>query len=919
MLPRSVRELFDAALLLPPEARAAWLAAQSLAPETAARLAALLAAEQLDASILDRPFAPHLHAMSAPAEFQLSSNLLGTDIEGYRLLHLLGQGGMASVFAAERVDADFQQQVAVKLLRRTLNTELELRLFQRERQALASLEHPNIARLLDGGVTAAGVPYLVMELVIGTDLLSYARENALSLRARLQLFAQVCDAVNAAHRALIVHRDIKPANVFVNQQGVVKLLDFGIAKMLLDEPGLPATTYAPLTPEYAAPEQFDGRAITTATDVYGLGIVLHELLLGVRPARGDSLRASDRVTTPGPASPPTAPITRSELKRFLRGDMDNILRQALDPQPGERYASAGDFASDLRRFLDGLPVQAHPPSAWYRSAKFVSRHRAAVALFSILLVASIGSAVFALSEARRADRMAIDANQRALEAQAQARAAQAALGESDAVQTFLYDIIRAVNPNRALDAPDTLRDVLEQAQARLETDLGEQPAVQIELYGFLRQIREQFGDNNQAIALGKAQVELAQKHHGANHAKTAAAQFQLARLLLFAGEDAGFAMLQSAVEKLAEIAPDGLDRAYALVAFASAQSQRGRIDDALGSLNAAAPLLHALCTGGEGKACQEQVAALSHLGIALYQKREYVAAAAAFSEGAGRAEQLYGPVHSMTLRLLGNLATCQVQIDPNAAIGTMQRVMRLTAQLPVVAIDTVPAQHNGLGLALSRIGQSAEARLQFEAALDRIDASQTNGPQRKIFTLNLISEQIALGDLAGARRNLRALQSILQTTEDNYIHLARSDEYAAWLDALDGGPAARSYRLIDSALSWRNREANPRLPDILKTLALGMRIAARHLDASQAARYRAQIERVLDQVPTLPDSVAQELLQAQFEWANAIGDVAAADAALREYAAVVGSFRPNAAFEHLQSMRLTLAKSAAGNPASAPR
>lgn len=904
---KSTRELFDAAMLLPPEARAAWLAAQSLAPAMAARVAALLAAEQLDASILDRPFALHLQAWSDPAESQPSSNLPGTHIEGYRLLRLLGQGGMASVFAAERLGADFEQQVAIKLLRRTLHSELELRLFQRERQALASLEHPNIARLLDGGVTAAGVPYLVMELVIGTDLLSYARENALSLRARLQLFAQVCDAVNAAHRALIVHRDIKPANVFVNQQGVVKLLDFGIAKMLLDEPGNPATTYAPLTPEYAAPEQFDGRSITTATDVYGLGVVLHELLLGVRPSRSDSLRASDRVTTESPSSPPTAPITRSELKRFLRGDIDNILRQALDPQPSERYASAGDFASDLRRFLDGLPVQAHPPSAWYRSVKFVRRHRAAVALFSILLVASIGSAVVALSQARRADQMAIDANQRALEAQTQTRAAQAALSESDAVQAFLYDIIRAVNPNGALDAPDTLRDVLEQAQARLETDLRAQPAVQIEIYGLLRQIREQLGDNVQAIALGKTQVALALQHYGANHEKTAAAQFQLARLLLFAGDDSGFAMLQSAVEKLAAIAPDSLDRAYALIAFASAQSQRGRIDDALGSLNTAAPLLHALCTGGEKKACQEQVAALSHLGIALYQKRDYAAAAAVFSEGASRAEQLYGPIHSMTLRLLGNLGTCQVQIDPNTAISTLQRVMRLTAQLPAVAIDTVPAQHNGLGLALSRIGQSAEARLQFQAALDHIDASQRNGPQQKIFTLNLISEQILLGDAVGARRNLRALQAILRTTEDNYIHLARSDEYAAWLDALDGAPAVRSYQLIDSALKWHNRESNPRLPDILKTLALGVRIAARHRDASKAANYLAQIERIQDQSPTLPDSAAQELLQARFEWASAVGDVAAANAAVDEYAKVVGSFRPNAAFKQLQSMRAALA------------
>ena len=498
-------------------------------------------------------------------------------------------------------------------------------------------------------------------------------------------------------------------------------------------------------------------------------------------------------------------------------------------------------------------------------------------------------------------------------------AAQAALAQSDAVQTFLYDIIRAVNPNDALDAPDTLRDILEQAQTRLQSDLAAQPAVQIEIYGFLRQIREQFGDNPQAIELGKAQIALALQHYGADHEKTAAAQFQLARLLLLAGDDSGFAMLQSAVEALARIAPASLNRAYALVAFASAQSQRGRIDDALGSLNAASPLLLALCADGENKACQEQVAALSHLGIALYQKRDYAAAAAAFAEGASRAEQLYGPVHSMTLRLLGNLATCQVQIDPNTAITTLQRVMRLTAQLPAVAIDTVPAQHNSLGLALSRIGQSAEAKLQFQAALDHIDASQRNGPQQKIFTLNLISEQILLGDTAGARDNLRVLRAMLTPTEDNYIHLARSEEYAAWLDALNGASASLSYQQIESALSWRNREANPRLPDILKTLALGVRIAARHRDSSQAADYLAQIERIREQSPTLPDSVAQDLHQARFELASANGDVAAATAAVDEYAKAVGSFRPNAAFKQLQSMRSALATLGAAQPDPAAR
>ena len=907
----TIRALFDAACQLPINARAAWLAAQAVEPQIAARVRQLLAAEHARASVLDRPFVEQLHGLAQPQAAMTTSALIDTQIDGYRLLSLLGQGGMAQVFAAERLGVDFTQQVAVKLLRRHLHSEFELRLFQRERQSLANLEHPNIAHLLDGGVTAAGVPYLVMELVRGVNLIQHARQHSLSLRARLALFAQVCDGVNAAHRALIVHRDIKPANILVNLDGVVKLLDFGVAKLLDDQGDQQNATFAPLTPEYAAPEQFDGRAVTTATDVFGLGVVLHELLVGVRPERAGAtlsgpIRASDLVTTPTTLELTAPPIRAHELKRFLRGDIDNILRQALAAEPNDRYASAGDLAADLRRFLDGQPVQAHPASAWYRSAKFVRRNRVAVALCGVLLAALLLSGAYASTQARRAEQMALMANARAADAHKQTLAAQAALSESYQVQRFFYDIIRAVNPNAALDAPATMREVLEQAQTRLGAELGDQPAVQIELYGFFRQIREQFGDNPQAIALGQKQVALALKTFGAHHEKTAAAQFQLARLLLFAGDDSGFAMLQSAVAELNAIAPASLNRAYALVAFAGVQSQRGRIEEALVSLQTAAPLLLQLCANGEKNACKEQIAALSHLGIALYQKRDYKAAVIAFTEGAARAEKIYGPVHSMTLRLQGNLATCQVQIDPNTAITTMQGVMRLTATLPDVAIDTVPAQHNGLGLALSRVAKSKEAALEFQAALDAIDASQRKGPQQKIFSLNLISELILLGDLAAARKTLNAVRAILPPTEDNYIHLARADEFAAWLDVLAGKRAAQSYAHIASARQWRMREANPRLPDILKTLALGLRIAARYQDQTLGAEYLAQITLLSEDVAVLPDSVEQELFQARFEFAIAHDDTKAAHIALDGYEKVIGSFRPNAALNQWQLMRLKL-------------
>jgi serine/threonine protein kinase/tetratricopeptide (TPR) repeat protein len=910
MTNRSARDLFNDALAMPEPERTGWLDSLPIMPDVRARVHSLLAAEAASQSPLDMPFPDQLQALTPTHNTETTGTWSGRQIGNYTLGRLLGQGGMASVFEGQRVGADFVQRVAVKVLRRALHTDLELRLFQRERQALAALEHPNIARLLDGGITVQHVPYLVMEFVDGIDLLRYAQREQLPPRARLALFVQVCDAVNAAHRALIVHRDIKPSNILVTDEGNAKLLDFGIAKILGNVEDTQPTTFAPMTPEYAAPEQMSGGSITTATDVYGLGVVLYELLTGIRPARGDRARASDVIDVHTTLRSSKHSANDTALKRFLRGDIDNILRKSLVTDPVERYASAGELAADLRRFLEGQPVQAHPPSGWYRTQKFVRRNRLVVLLAMMALTAVLLSTVFAWRKAEVAQLMTIQAEARAVEAREQAQLARAAMIESDAVQSFLYDIIRGVNPNVALDSPETMREVMDQAESRLESELQAEPNVQIEIYGFLRQVREQFGDNPRAIELGKRQLALASTHFGAHHEKTAASQYQLARLMIFAGDDAGFEMMQASVRELEQVAPEGLNLAYALVSFAGVLSSRGRSDEAFATLRRASPLIRTLCDEGLVNACEEQVTALSHLGIALYQRRDYIAAAAAFTEGVARAQGTYGDMHSITLRLRGNLATCQVQIDPAAAIVEMRKVIALTEQLPEVAIDTIPAQYNGLALALSRAGRGIEATAMFREAIQRIDASQQHGPQQKIFSLNLVSELILLGDLVGARTTLKAAQSLLAETEENFLHLARAAESAAWLDALADAPANVSYRGIDEALKWRYREANPRLSDIVKSVSLGLRIAARHRDRAQAANYQQRIATLLGQIETLPDSAAQELWLARFEIALALGDSPSLELALKEYAARTGEFSPNAAFDQLQLLRMQRASAA---------
>ncbi|HEX6833523.1 MAG TPA: serine/threonine-protein kinase, partial [Rudaea sp.] len=348
-----LRVLFEELIELPPGKRPAWLAANVPVAAERAMLERLLAADD-GRGFLDTPATDH--AARLRADEVRSDVLIGQQVGAFRITRALGQGGMAAVFLGERTGADFDQQVAIKLLRRGLYSELEQRLFARERQVLAALEHPNIARLIDGGVTAAGIPYLVMEFVDGMPVTQYANERGLDPRARLTVFLDVCRAVEVAHRNLVVHRDIKPSNILVSAGGEVKLLDFGIAKLIEEDDADATGTIGVFTPDYAAPEQLRGGTITTATDVYGLGVLMHELLLGLRPSGMPTRRPSSRVgEIDTSANSLVRDLAPARLRKLLRGDIDNILLKALADEPERRYASAGALADDIERYLNRRP------------------------------------------------------------------------------------------------------------------------------------------------------------------------------------------------------------------------------------------------------------------------------------------------------------------------------------------------------------------------------------------------------------------------------------------------------------------------------------------------------------------------------------------------------------------------------------
>ena len=404
---RRVEEIFQSALDCAPQRRAAWLDDACGADlELRCEVDSLLRAHD-SGDIEFTQSAAFAEALKV-LEQRSAGSQEGRRIGPYRLVRELGRGGMSRVYLAARADRAFEKQVAIKIVARGLDSDEVTQRFQSERQILARLDHPSITRILDGGTTEEGLPYLVMDYVEGEPIDRYCDTHGLDVTARVALFQGVCAAVQYAHQNLIIHRDIKPGNVLVTGEGVPRLLDFGIAKLISAEtqPGeATRTVLRRLTPEYASPEQVRGAALTTASDVYSLGVLLYRLLTGQAPYRGDATSAAalERAICEQQPEQPSVAASRAErlpagagtpekLRRRLEGDLDNIVLMALRKEPQRRYASVEQFSQDLGRHLANLPVIARPDTAAYRTAKFLQRHRtgaAATAVIGVLLIAGV--------------------------------------------------------------------------------------------------------------------------------------------------------------------------------------------------------------------------------------------------------------------------------------------------------------------------------------------------------------------------------------------------------------------------------------------------------------------------------------------------------------------------------------------------
>ena len=531
--------IFDAALDVPPDERGAWLRERcgdddALYRTVCELLEASDAAEFLEDSPADRHKSAVRNALSDVFNWS-PEELHGRRVGPYRLKEELGRGGTGVVYRAEREDGVFDQTVAVKLLAHRADTDAMLHRFEQEQQVLAGLHHPNIAQLYTGGITDDGQPYFVMEYVDGQPLDVYCDRARLTVRERLELFVTVAEAVQFAHRNLIVHRDIKPSNILVTGERLVKLVDFGIAKIVDDDtPGLTRTGERWMTPEYAAPEQIKGDAITTATDIYQLGIVLYELLTGHRPYRAgrSSLYAIEKAVCEEDPTRPSTIFARSltqsttgakaesastarrtapsDLRKMLSGDLDTIVMKALRKEPQTRYVSVEAMITDVKRYLNQEPVEARQGSWSYRAKRFVRRHRWSVATsaaFVMLLATFVTVYTYRVTEER-------DRAQREAE-------------KSRQVSQFLVDLFEA---NGDADA-DTLsaRDLLNRGLSRTEA-LSDQPLVQAQMLSAIGRAQERMGRYHSADSLFQQALALRREHLSPGHVDIAKSLHDVAAL-----------------------------------------------------------------------------------------------------------------------------------------------------------------------------------------------------------------------------------------------------------------------------------------------------------------------------------------------------------------------------------------------------
>lgn len=715
---RTVDRIFAQALELPPAERGAFLDTACAGDESLRReVEVLLAADARDATFLERP-AGEILGWRAPAGEESEGGRLGP----YRLLRRIGGGGMGTIYLARRDDEEYQREVAVKILRAGLEETEACHRFLAERQILARLQHPNIARLYDGGTTSDGRPFLVMELVDGLPVDRYCDEHQLTIDQRLDLFRRICSAVEHAHQNLLVHRDVKPGNILVTADGEPRLLDFGIAKQLepkVADPGpLTRTGLRIMTPSYASPEQVKGEPVTTASDVYSLGVLLYELLTGRSPYPASEVtyeieraiceqepeRPSAAVFRAG--APPPEEIAKARkarphaLQRRLRGDLDNIVLKALRKEPGRRYASVAQLSRDLERHRQDLPVAARPDTLWYRTRKLVVRRRAAVAAAAVAALVVAGF-------------MASLIEQRRLLARERDKARYAL--------SFLVDTFKNADPYHARGERLTAQEILDQGTRRVATDLRGRPDVRAAVMQSLGEAQYGLGRYDKAEPLFQRALTLRREIYGPGSLEAAESLELLGRIRFERSEPTeGEGLLRHSLALKRRLLGDGhIEVAKSLNLLASSLAERNATPE-LEKLHEEALAIARETEGPEGPVAAETLILQGKLKRTL---GDYAAAERLFREGLAMERRVLGETAPELYRHQSDFGAILLDQGKYKEAEELLRAS-LKAQERILTRDHPDflSTANNLALALHNLGRDPEAEVLFRDVLQRLRA-----------------------------------------------------------------------------------------------------------------------------------------------------------------------------------------------------
>jgi eukaryotic-like serine/threonine-protein kinase len=686
----------------------------------------------------------------------------GQRIGAYRVVREAGRGGMGSVYLAERADEEFRRQAAIKVVRRGMDTDEIVRRFRAERQILANLDHPNIAGLLDAGTTEDGRPYFVMEWVEGRPIDQYCATHQLSIPERLELFRKVCSAVHFAHQNLVVHRDLKPGNILVTAEGEPKLLDFGIAKLLAPEQEpFAAFTRAdlrPMTPEYASPEQVRGEAITTASDVYALGVLLYVLLTGhspYKPSTRDPLDLARAICETSPPRPSSVISQEKEvqhtdgsvLRRRLAGDLDNIVLMAMKKEPQRRYASVDQFSNDIARHLQGLPVAARKDTVGYRAAKFVGRHKLGVGLAAAVLLVIVGFSITVTLLWQQA----VQERER-----------------SDAISTFLQDLFQNPDPQQARGETITAREVLDRGVEKIDTNLSEQPELKSELLDTMGRVYRQLGLYDSAKGLLKESLRLRRQFLDPDDLRIAYSLHNLANVLRELGENADAEPLISEAISIQRESGDteNLDYASGLNNLGAILEEKKELDQAEALYKESLAIKRSLPDVEEDDIAR----GLNNLGKLYYGRGDYATAEPYYREALAIRRRiskgLPDPGTAINLSNLASLLADKGDLTESEALYREALEMRRKLY-PDGAHPNIARTLNNLGQVLQEKGDAVGAEKCYREALVIADAAKL-GPyhqERAAYLRNLAITLLALKRPAEAEAVARQAVAILRKAE----------------------------------------------------------------------------------------------------------------------------------------------------------